>query len=566
MAKERLSEVINYKEHIAPYRIIELVSGLGSGKNYWVENILMETARVLLITSRKAKVEETMSRTGVDKCLNLWAREQNAIEYLWNDDKRYGSCICNNWQIEHYMKHKYVSGDHNTYLWNFFDIIIVDEAHSLSTDATYCDAPFYLREFIKSAYRQGTSKIVLMTATYEPIKGLVKLKNQKDYAFWDFTKKCVNVKPSKLDYMTREMALYYITRQYNHNSHSKWHAIYFATRTKSIREEIVPYLMEQGIPEENIAVSFSSTEAEEGFSDTLLQNKTRVEDYLKTNEDIPDDIKVFVTTSRNKEGININNSEYVWDIIIESHWTDEIQQMWGRVRSPINYVMLVYDAPQHQAVSVDKDFDFGFDTNAVKLVNEIFDKWCENHDIPKKNRYQNKKAAEKIEMLHEKRFPYMRYSTHDDKFHLYKGKVLGLRSFEKSKNYYEYYIEEWKKVARGERFSNDNLDPIFPIKSFIVIPRDNSERFEEYAQEKGYFNRPITREEKQELLDYVNNELRMRQKKDKSKPYTDLPRAIKELGFKVTECSKHKASQLYGLFRLERIEPISSGGDWDDSI
>ena len=101
MAKERLSEVINNKEHIAPYRIIELVSGLGSGKNYWVENVLMETARVLLITSRKAKVEETMSRTGVDKCLNLWAREQNAIEYLWNDDKRYGSCICNNWQIEH---------------------------------------------------------------------------------------------------------------------------------------------------------------------------------------------------------------------------------------------------------------------------------------------------------------------------------------------------------------------------------------------------------------------------------------------------------------------------------
>ena len=169
-------------------------------------------------------------------------------------------------------------------------------------------------------------------------------------------------------------------------------------------------------------------------------------------------------------------------------------------------------------------------------------------------------------MLHEKRFPYMKYSTHDDKFHLYKGKVLGLRSFEKSKNYYEYYIEEWKKDARGERFSNDNLAPIFPIKSFIVISRDNSERFEEYAQEKGYFNRPITREEKQELLDYVNNVLRMRQKKDKSKLYTDLPRAIKELGFKVTECSKHKGSSLYGLFKLERIEPIVSGGDLDDSI
>lgn len=565
MGDKRLCKVINFKEHILPYRVIEIVSGVGSGKNYWVENDLMEKARVLLITSRKAKVDETMNRTGIDKCLNLWAREWDAIEYLWNNDKRFGSCICNNWQIEYYMKHKYVSGKHNTNLWNFFDFIIVDEAHSLATDATYCDAPFYLYEFIKSAYRQGRSKIVLMTATYEPIKGLLKLKNPKDYAFWDFSKKCVNVKPKKLNYVTRETALYYIARQYTHNPHSKWHAVYFATRTKSIREDIVPYLVENGIPEENIAVSFSNTEAEEGFSDTLLQNKERVEAYLKTNEDIPDDIKVFVTTSRNKEGINIDNESYAWDIIIESHWVDEIRQMWGRVRSPIHYSMLVYDATQHQSISVDKDFDFDFDETAVNLVNDMFDKWCEKHDIPQKNRYQNKKAAEKIEMLHEKRFPYMRYSTHDDRFHLYKGKVLGLRSFEKSKNYYEYYIEEWLKDARGE-YSDNYLEPIFPmIDSYIMISQSKEERFEQYAREKGYFDRDITKAEKQDLLGFINNVLRIRQKKDKSKPYGDL-RIIKEWGFKVSECSKHKGSPSYGLFKLERIEPIVSGGDMDDSI
>ena len=138
------------------------------------------------------------------------------------------------------MKHKYVSGDHTTYLWNFFDIIIVDESHSLATDATYCDAPFYLYEFIKAAYRQGTPKIILMTATHNPVDGLIKLKNPKDYALWDFTKKCANVKPSKLDYVTRETSLYYIAQQYNHNPHSKWHAIYFATRTKNIRDDIIP--------------------------------------------------------------------------------------------------------------------------------------------------------------------------------------------------------------------------------------------------------------------------------------------------------------------------------------
>lgn len=66
----------------------------------------------------------------------------------------------------------------------------------------------------------------------------------------------------------------------------------------------------------------------------MLQNQVKVEKYLKMEEDIPDDIKVFVTTSRNKEGINIFNDEYEWHIVIESHWDEEIQQMWGRVRSP----------------------------------------------------------------------------------------------------------------------------------------------------------------------------------------------------------------------------------------
>ena len=169
-------------------------------------------------------------------------------------------------------------------------------------------------------------------------------------------------------------------------------------------------------------------------------------------------------------------------------------------------------------------------------------------------------------MLHEKRFPYMRYSTFDDKFHLYKGKALGLRSYNKSKNYYEHYMEEWLKDARGEGYSNEILEPIFPIKSYIIVPQNNAERFEQYATEKGYLNRPITKDEKQDLLDFVNNELRMRQKKNKMKPYEDLSKAIKELEYKITECSKHKGSSQYGLYRLEHIEPILLGEDWDDTI
>ena len=178
MGDKRLSEVIKYKEHIEPYRIIEIVSGVGSGKNYWVENVLMESNRVLLITSRKAKVEETKTRTGVNNCIDISKREKDALKYVFSADKKEGSCICSNWQIEYYMKKRYLSTDEKTHLWKFFDIIVIDEAHSLATDATYADAPFYVLDFIRGAYKQSNIPIVLMTATHAPIDGLLNVKNK----------------------------------------------------------------------------------------------------------------------------------------------------------------------------------------------------------------------------------------------------------------------------------------------------------------------------------------------------------------------------------------------------
>ena len=65
--KPKLSKVIDYDTHVKPYRFIQLISGLGSGKNYWVENDLMPKHNVLLITSRKAKVKERMSEIENEK-------------------------------------------------------------------------------------------------------------------------------------------------------------------------------------------------------------------------------------------------------------------------------------------------------------------------------------------------------------------------------------------------------------------------------------------------------------------------------------------------------------------
>ena len=569
MARKRLSEVVNFEKHIAPYRIIELISGVGSGKKYWVENVLMKQMRVLLITSRKAKVEETISRTGLGKCLNLSVRKQEAIDCIWSDKKQNGSCICNNWQIEYYMNHKYVSGDHNTYLWNFFDIIIIDEAHSLATDAIYCDAPFYLFDFICGAYKQSNIPIVLMTATHAPIDGLLNVKNKENYHYWDFTKECRNLLPDKLWFQTTEQTLQEMVRFYKlfPDSNSKW--VYFATKTNTIASKIIPYLTNAGIPENEIAVSFSNDEAEEKFSDVILENKRIVEEYLKTHEDIPQNIKFFITTSRNKEGINIDNPNYYWDIAIESHWTDEAAQMWGRIRhgfnqhgddsvSPTNKVVIVYDATQHPAFYFNADFSAVLSSACIEKVNVTFNHWCSINSLPLKNRIYNIETKKKINEIIAQ-FTFLRYSVVNDKFYIYKGKILGTQSFAKSVDNFKAYVSEWIGEPTGQMC----VAP-FSIQSFLIMPPQRTDTFEDYIREKGFVNGTlISPQQQKEIFDYISDVLMVRQKSDTTKKYTNLSKAISTLGYKLKYHSHNKNSHTYGWAELVKI---TDGGVFPDSI
>lgn len=568
MGDKRLSEVIDFETHIAPYRIVEIVSGVGSGKNYWVENVLMPQMRVLLLTSRKAKVLETKSRLGISNCLNLSKRAQDACEYFFSLDRKDGSCICSNGQIEYYMKNRYVSNDASTHLWQFFDIIIIDEAHSLATDATYSESPFYVLDFIRGVYSQSSIPIVLMTATPDPIKDLKEIKEKLDYHYWDFTSECRNLTPSKLWYRTTESALQEMVFLYKAcpDFPSKW--IYFATRTSTIANRIVPYLVDAGVPEDCIAVSFRNDEAIEQFSETIQRNKTRTEEYLTNHEDLPEDIKFFITTSRNKEGINIDNENYYWTVAIESHWTDEVEQMWGRVRSSLcqeenknkpalDIVTLVHDASQHTKIFPYFDLMAMLSTSCVDTVNATFREWCSINYLPSRNRIHDTTAKTKIEETISK-FPYLRYSVVMDKFCLYEGRILGLQSFAMSVSNYEDYVADWL----GEKNVLNCTKP-FPIESFLILPNENTDTLVDYITEKGYLDGvPLSKQDKKELLAYISDTLMVRQQSNSTLKYNTLAKALSIFGYTTKECSHHKDSPLYDYVRIEKIKN-DEGEDFD---
>lgn len=576
MEKKRLSEVVDFDTHIAPYRIVEIVAGMSSGKNYWVENVLMEERRVLLITSRKAKVEETKHRAKIGSCLNLGKRKEDSLCYLLDNDKEHGSCVCNNWQIEYYMKEKFVPNDAKTHLWEFFDIIIVDEAHSLATDATYADAPFYTLDFIRAVYKFSNKPIVLMTATPAPIDGLIQLKTPDNYHLWDFTEECCCITPERIWHKTRQQTLEEMVWEYVHfskDSLPKSKVVYFATKISTISKKIIPYLIGSGIPEEAIAVSFSNDESAEGFSPTILNNKKHVENYLREHEDLPPNIQFFFTTSRNKEGINIANPNVYWNVYIESHWKEEAMQMWGRIRegrtqledqncSPINQLVLIDDASQHQTIYCDSDWRMMLSAACKDTVNAVLNQWCVANNIDRKECWSNPIGKAAILDM-QKMFLGLRFSITNNRFLEYKGRFLGLRSYAKSVDRFEDYIT----FQLGGSPMPLVVERPFDIPSLFLMPPDRQEQFDNYIREKGFLNGiSLSPQDQKEMLDYLSDTLMVRQKSNPTRKYSTLAKAISEFGYTLKACSKHPTSKLYGYYRLVRVSDIDVGGVFDDAI
>lgn len=135
------------ENNILKYRVIELISGVGSGKTSWIRHLANtkhdgKYFNIFFLTSRRIVVD-------AEKNKNENARYWMDFEELIKRDKGIGKgaqrlIYCTNSKIENYLQTKYNPEDSKTHLWNYFDFIILDEAHSLAMDATYTTTPFLL--------------------------------------------------------------------------------------------------------------------------------------------------------------------------------------------------------------------------------------------------------------------------------------------------------------------------------------------------------------------------------------------------------------------------------------
>ena len=82
------------------------------------------------------------------------------------------------------------------------------------------------------------------------------------------------------------------------------------------------------------------------YRDTYGQFLVEGENKLAVEEVIRKGIQLFVTTSKNKEGININNED-IHHVYIEEHSLTDIRQMAGRLRCGADHAYVIVDSQGH---------------------------------------------------------------------------------------------------------------------------------------------------------------------------------------------------------------------------
>ena len=235
------------------------------------------------------------------------------------------------------------------YFWEEFDYIVFDEFHSIITDATFSANAPAMKQFLDMLYEryikdkpadQVKPKLVFMSATPEPAE---KLLTGYSARVLDKRDEAIFIKPDKIRFTYTKLSHRRIAELLKNGKT----VVYYMCRFENM-DTLIQLALDSGLSQSNIAVSVSAAEhnksLENDYND-IFKNKERVEGALRSTEMLPQDIRLFITNSKNKEGINIKTVPDV--LIIEDHCITDIIQICGRMRNGVPMAEIICDAPQH---------------------------------------------------------------------------------------------------------------------------------------------------------------------------------------------------------------------------
>lgn len=331
MGSHYLSEVLNCQDIInEPNQRICILSGVGSGKNTFIEENLSQHGNILYISSRRAKVNEILENKLCGDNIE-WDKESSDIVVVTNSG------------IERMVQNKKFEKNLNEII-NHFDFVVVDEVHSLFTDSTFTNSSYHVFAFIEHiASKYGNIKIIIMTGTPEPIDTYLKIKN---YTIFDKRSECKHVLPKVIQIVDKDYAFKCIASLPKSEK-----TIYYTTSATQIvrgKNSLINRLNKAGLSENEIAICVSDSSAQRLESDYsgLKELCSKTKGTILKNGALDEHYKILLTTSCLKEGVNIENKD-IRIAFCESHVLSEIRQFAGRIRSGLDVLYIISDARQH---------------------------------------------------------------------------------------------------------------------------------------------------------------------------------------------------------------------------
>lgn len=533
-----LSDVINYEKDIAPYRLIQIYSGVGSGKNYWVQTLAEQGKSILFITSRKitAEVQDENIR-GIKVDLDNWHRHTINGEPVGGN--QYVVSRTNAW-IAYFARNTYDPEDTKTHIWKYFDYIFLDEAHSIVTDATFADSSFQVWRFMSwvVAQKKYDCKVILMSGTPDPFKRLIpkKTKERGWFNYLDYFDQCNHVEPKTviIRHENKTKSVAKLIKKYDDEDKR---IIYFASSITNI-VQLIEDLIDLGVTDDKIGVSFTDEWHNDEFTTYMLEKKKIIEDSLKTIEYLPDDVRIFLTTTKNKEGINIQNKD-IKVMFAESSQSAELTQMAGRVRNGLDELIVMYNLARSYGDVRDKWRRY-FSDKSLEHIYSAYSTYTEKYERP---------TPRQIIADVEECFPYIRYDYFRQEFLLFMGRIRGEDLAIEDNQKLNECIENWdNEITPGK----EDFQEWFPYSIVGLAekpPTDNEiikrvldKYFEEHSE---LYDIDISKEDRDNILAHLNAILQ--KEIDDYKEMKQLKSLLKKGGYTVVEVGKHGS----GRYRIQ---------------
>lgn len=500
MGDKHLADVLSAEKIInASNNRICIYAGVGSGKNWFIENVLVNHGNILYVTSRRAKVNEILV-------------EQVCHEQItW--DKEIGDIVTTtNSGIEKLVMNEKFSNNFEKVI-NHFDFIVIDEAHSIFTDATFAESSYHVNAFIEYvATTYPIKKIILMTGTPEPLKTI-----ESKYEILDYRDDCINVVPKTIRVIRKKNAMEHLT-----NIPTNQKTVYYSnSATKLVKgsNSIYRQLIQAGIKDEEIAICMSDKKANEnkGTIPNLVKRCEETKQYIAENHKMPEGIRYLLTTSTLKEGINLKDTD-IKQIFCETYILEDIQQFAGRVREGVDVLYIVSGAKQHSVSDTNLqegileylyNRNYGLNSvnqyleshikNTKSVLYQFFDYQPELMEIA--DMFQGQHSLYSIGGLAIKQYvkivqehnQYIRFNHLTGQFDLFKNRLT------QQKRVHDFLVDfNWLK--RLEAFANENNIDFWAPQATELIDTDSIE--ETLSNYEGCHQ---VSPEKEEFLEWLSN-------------------------------------------------------------